>query len=149
LKEKVKMKVKDIMTKELEVIQASASVKESAEIMKKYDIGSLPIVEGSRVVGILTDRDIVLRSDAPGHDPNEVTVNEIMTGKIAVVSADQDVSEAARLMSERQVRRLPVVDRDMLLIGIVSLGDIAEDVKQKEVSAGALEKISKPSKPRK
>jgi CBS domain-containing protein len=143
------MKVKDIMTKEMEVIPGSASVKEAAEIMKRYDIGSLPIVEGSRVVGILTDRDIVLRSDAPGHDPNEVTVKDIMTGKLAVVSADQDVTEAARLMAERQVRRLPVVDRDMQLIGIVSLGDIAEDVKQKEVSAEALEKISKPSKPRK
>jgi CBS domain-containing protein len=143
------MKVLEIMTKELEVIQASASVKEAAEVMKKHDIGSLPIVEAGRVVGILTDRDIVLRSDAPGHDPNEVTVKEIMTGKIAVVSADQDVSEAARLMAERQVRRLPVVDRDMQLIGIVSLGDIAEDVKQKEISAGTLEKISKPSKPRK
>jgi CBS domain-containing protein len=122
-------------------------LKEVAELMKKRNVGSIPIVETTRVVGLVTDRDIVVRSVAMGHDPNEVTAGDIMSRDLAYVFLDQDVAEAAKVMQDKQIRRLPVLDRQMQMVGIVSLGDLAVDTKQDKLSGDTLERISKPSKP--
>ena len=139
--------VKDIMTKDVDVLPQSASLKEVADFMKKRDVGSIPIVEASRVVGLVTDRDIVLRSTAMGHDPNEVTAGDIMSRELAFVFLDQDVKEAAKVMQDKQIRRLPVLDRQMQMVGIISIGDLAVDTDQDKLTGDTLEAVSKPSRP--
>ncbi len=141
------MMVKDIMTKDVDVMPKSASLKEVADLMKKRNVGSIPIVEAARVIGLVTDRDIAIRSTAMGHDPNEVTAGDIMSRDLAFVFLDQDVKEAAKIMQDKQIRRIPVLDRQMQMVGIVSLGDLAVEAKQDKLTGDTLEAISKPSKP--
>jgi CBS domain-containing protein len=141
------MRIKEIMTSEVEVIPESTSLVEAAQLMKKLNVGSLPVVEAGKVIGILTDRDIVIRSTAMGHDPNEVTAKDIMTPQPDYCYFDQDVKEVANLMGEKKIRRLPVLDREMQLVGIISLGDLATEADKNNLSGETLEKISKPSKP--
>lgn len=142
------MKLKDIMTKNPEVVQQSASVREAAQMMKKLNVGSIPVTDGTNIVGIITDRDIVLRSTAEGHDPNNTTAGDVMSKEIVFGYENQDVEEAAELMGKKQIRRLPVLDGQRQLIGIVSLGDVATEHKETKVSGEALDKISQPSKPK-
>ncbi len=141
------MQIKDIMTKDVMTIPQDASLKEAAMKMKDLNVGSIPVVDGKKVIGLLTDRDIVVRSTAAGHDPNEVTAKDVMTKTVMYCFSDQDVKDAAEMMGKKQIRRLPILDRDMQLVGIVSLGDISVDSKGDKLSAEALEKISRPAKP--
>lgn len=141
------MKLYEMMTKNVEVLPGNATVRDAAKLMKDIDVGSIPVIENNQMVGIITDRDIVLRSTAEGRNPNETRVSDVMTNELYFCYEDQDVKDAAKMMSERQIRRLPVVNRDHELVGIVSLGDLSVDVSDEKVSGKALEDISKPARP--
>lgn len=113
------------MTAHARCVGPENTLVEAAGLMREMDVGALPVCEDERLIGMLTDRDIVLRGTADGRDPNVTSVREIMSGSVTSVRADQAVEEAVRVMEDRQIRRLPVIGRDGRLVGIVSLGDIA------------------------
>ena len=138
------MQLSQILTRDPEVIGPDTSVKEAAQRMRSMDVGSLPVCDGRRLLGMVTDRDITIRITAEGRDPASTPVQEAMTPDIQYVFADQDVQEAARIMRDQQIRRLPVLDREKKLVGIVSLGDIAT-TGQDQLSGDALESISQPT----
>ena len=119
------MLVKAIMTHNAEVVSAGDTLEQAARKMEELKIGPLPVCEGYRVVGMLTDRDITVRATAVGSDPKETLVNEAMSLDIVTCFEDQDVNEAVRLMKERQIRRPLVMNRANELVGIVSLADLA------------------------
>src|SRR5262249_20123403 len=139
------MKVNNVMTWGVECISPDATLQEAAERMKALDVGSLPVCDHDRLAGMVTDRDITVRSVSGGHDPQTGRVRDAMTPGIVYCFEDQDVSEAARMMREKQIRRLPVLDRNHKLVGIVSLGDLAVETGDKEMAGQALEGISEPS----
>ena len=116
--------------------------------MQSLDVGSLPVCENDRVVGMVTDRDMTVRTTAAGADPNDARVRDAMTPGVHYVFEEQDVAEAARLMKEKQVRRLPVMSRDKRLVGIVSLGDLAVETHDEELAGNTLEAVSEPAEPR-
>lgn len=140
--------VKDVMTPQAEVVSPDATVEDAAETMKTLDIGVLPVCDEDGLVGILTDRDVVVRVVAEKRDPKAVRVGEAMTPNIVYCFEDDDLSRAASLLAEHQIRRLPVLSRDRNLVGIVSLGDLAVQEEGGPIAADALEDISQPSRPR-
>jgi CBS domain-containing protein len=142
------MQLKDVMTPQVEVLSPAATVREAAQKMKALEVGPLPICEGDRVVGMLTDRDITVRAVAEGRDPATTPVSEIMTPDVLYCYEDQDVHEAARLMAEQQVRRVLVLDRDQRLVGIVSLGDLAVYTGEEQLTSEVLEEVSEPAEPK-
>jgi len=140
--------VSDVMTNGVECTSPEATLQEAAERMKLLDVGALPVCDQDRLVGVLTDRDIILRSVSAGHDPRRDRVRDAMTPQVTHCFADQDVVEIVRLMRDRQVRRLPVLSRDKRLVGIVSLGDLATETGDEQLVGHALEGISEPALPR-
>jgi len=139
------MKVKEIMTREVEVVHTGDPVKDAAQKMRIRDIGFLPVFEGDELIGALTDRDIILRSTADGLDPNRHIGRDLVTSPIVYCFEDQDVEEAARLMEEHQIRRLAVMGLDgKRLVGVVSLGDVARNG-TKKTSAKVLQSVSEPT----
>jgi CBS domain-containing protein len=138
------MQVQDIMTPNVEVISPEATLREAAEKMSRLDVGPLPVCDGERLVGMLTDRDITVRATAQGRDPNTTPVREVMTPEVVYCFADQEVEIAAQMMERRQIRRVPVLDRDKRLVGIVALGDIALQAEDPELAEDTLERISVP-----
>ena len=139
------MKVKDIMTEEVEIVHPDDSLKEAAQKMRDRDIGFLPVCDGDRLVGVVTDRDIAVRSTAEGTDPNTSVGRDLVTSPVVYCFDDQDLKEAAKLMEEHQIRRVAVLSRaDKRLVGVVSLGDIATNG-TKKTSAEVLEKVSEPT----
>jgi CBS domain-containing protein len=136
------------MTRTVVCIHPEASLREAAEKMKALDIGPLPVCENDRLVGMVTDRDITVRATAEALPPNLGRVRDVMTPDIVYCFEDQDVTEAARLMEEHQIRRLVVVNRDQRLVGIVSLADLAVKSGDRDLSAAALEQVSEPAAPR-
>jgi CBS domain-containing protein len=139
------MKIKEIMTKEVEVIHTGDTMKDAAQKMRVRDVGFLPVFEGEQLVGALTDRDIILRSTADGMDPNRRIGRDLVTSPIVYCFEDQDVEDAAKLMEEHQIRRLAVVGLDgKRLVGVVSLGDISRNG-TKKTSAKVLQSVSEPT----
>ena len=141
------MQVSQILTREVETIRPDTTVREAAQRMRSMDVGSLPVCDGRQLLGMVTDRDITIRITAEGRDPANTPVLEAMTPDVAYVFEDQDVQEAARIMQDRQIRRLPILDRDKRLVGIVSLGDLAVDTDDTRGAGETLERISEPAKP--
>lgn len=139
------MNVADIMTSYVVTCDPEETLAEAAQKMESRDIGCCPVVEQDILVGVLTDRDIAVRSVAKGLDPNSRQVRDIMTLDIVTAEPSMSCEDACRLMSENQLRRLPVVENDRL-IGIVSLADLAIDLEEEEMVAETLEKISTPSR---
>jgi CBS domain-containing protein len=137
------MKVRDVMTRGVECVRPETTVQEAAAKMKALNVGPMPVGEGDRVTGILTDRDIVLRVVAEGRDARATRVQEVMTRDVFTVAEEDDVKDAARVMKEQQVRRVLVVGADRRLAGIVSLGDIAVDAGSDKLSGDVLEKVSR------
>jgi len=135
-------RVSDVMTRQPRTIQPDATVADAAAMMRRLDVGSLPVCDGSRLVGMLTDRDITTRSTADGRDPHLTTVRDVMSSGVAWASEDDLVEEAARIMREHRIRRLPIVDDRHSLVGMVSLGDLATDVQDDALSGDTLEHIS-------
>jgi CBS domain-containing protein len=138
------MQVSQILTRDVETIRPDTSVKEAAQRMRSMDVGALPVCDGSHLLGMVTDRDITIRITAEGRDANNTRVTEAMTPEVDFVFEDADVQEAARIMRDRQIRRLPVVSRDKRLVGIVSLGDLAV-AGDDRTSGDTLQQISEPS----
>lgn len=119
------MKIKEIMCTDFKVISPETSLRRAAEIMRDCDIGYLPIGENDRLVGAVTDRDIVIRGIAAGRDPITTSVQRIMTGKVVYCFESDDVRAAGEYMKEKQIRRLVVLSRAKRMVGVVTLGDIA------------------------
>ena len=135
------MKVSDVMTPNPRTVQLSDSLQAAAQIMRDEDTGAVPVVEdGTHVVGMITDRDIVIRAIADGDF--ECTIDDIVSDDPICCTADMTTAEAAELMGEHQIRRLPVVDEDENLIGIVSLGDLAVKENRDARTGETLESIS-------
>lgn len=121
------MLLKDIMTPDVEAVSPGDTLEEAARKMAERDVGPLPVCEGGRVVGLLTDHDITVRATAAGCDPRTTLVGDAMSQEVVCCYEDQDVGEAARLMTEKQIRRLLVMSRANELVGIVSLADVVEE----------------------
>ena len=117
--------VREVMTPNPRAIEPTTPIVEAARLMKSENVGSIPITEDSRCVGMLTDRDIVVRLVAEGKDPNSATAGEIASRDLVTIDSDQPIDEALRLMARHQVRRLPVCDEDGGLVGIIAQADIA------------------------
>jgi CBS domain-containing protein len=137
------MKVRDIMTKDVAYVRPENSVFEAAELMQQNNVGAIPVCDNSGVVGMVTDRDIVVRNVIMGVDPKKTPVSNIMTTGVATVTPDTDVNQIGGIMSDNQVRRLPVVENNTL-VGIVALGDLAVDERTDMEASFALTDISKP-----
>lgn len=117
--------IRDVMTPNPLAMPASASVMEAAQLMRGNDIGDVIVVEGDRLFGILTDRDIVVRAMAEGADPHATAVGDICSRELTTIRPSESVGHAVRLMREKAIRRLPVVEDTGQIIGIVSIGDVA------------------------
>jgi CBS domain-containing protein len=145
------MQVSEIMTREVETVAPDASLQQAASTMEALGVGSLPVCDGRRLVGTITDRDIVVRGVAAGLSPVETLVRDCMTDDIAYAFCDEEADEVLERMKTLQVRRLPVLDRDKLMMGIVALGDIATEPRAAALASvgSAVAEISEPSRPRK
>ena len=134
--------IRDVMTSNPRTIEPSTSLHEAARLMRDQDVGSLPIVEGDRLHGMLTDRDIAIRAVAEGKDAKSTTAQEIASRQVVTVDPEQSLDEALRLMASHQVRRLPVCEEDGKLVGIVAQADAAMKGDEREVGR-TVEEISK------
>ena len=136
------MRLSEVMTKDVRTVRPDQTAQEAASFMLKEDAGSMPVTEGERLIGMITDRDIAVRGVAEGHGP-DTPVRDLMTSGIVCAHIDDNVDDIAARMSEAQVRRLPVVDGDDRLCGIVSLGDLSRETDD-ESAHRALEGVSLP-----
>lgn len=137
-------KVGDIMNTDVETISPDATIEEAAQQMRDGDYGVLPVGDDENLIGIITDRDIAIRAVAEGKDV-DTPVSEVMSEGVVYANEDDSVEEAAQIMSDHQIRRLPVVDSDNKLVGIVSIGDFAVEVSDLGPVAEAMSKISAPA----
>jgi CBS domain-containing protein len=137
------MQVKEVMTPGVECIPPESNLQDAARKMQVLDVGPLPVCDHDRLAGMLTDRDIVVRAVAEGRDPRATRVRDVMTPEVVYCFEEDDVQEAARLMEEKQIRRLLVLNRDKRLVGIVSLGDLAVETGDRNLAGKTLERVSK------
>ena len=135
------MKVSKFMTRDVRLVTPTQSIRDAARMMAELDAGSLPVQQDDRLVGMVTDRDIAVRAVAHGKSP-DTPVGEVMSREVLYCFDDQEVKEVARNMGEVKVRRLPVVNRDKRLVGIISLGDLALN-EEPELTGSAVTNISK------
>lgn len=136
------MQIRDIETQQPKVVNPQCTLIEAAQMMKQLDVGALPVCDGERLVGIITDRDITVRGLAQGCNPHLTRVQQIMTRQIIYCREDQDVKEVAQLMEHKQIRRVPVLDDNKRLVGIISLGDLAVRTHNEPLAGEVLERIS-------
>lgn len=139
------MKVDEIMTKQVVTLKSEDTVEKAANLMKEHNIGSIPICDAGSVTGIITDRDITLKSVAGGKDSKSQTISEIMTTNPITGNPNMTVDEAAKVMSDNQIRRLTIVDNNNL-VGIVALGDLATENMSDQMAGQALSSISQGTK---
>jgi len=138
------MKLKDIMTKDVIIIHPEDTLQTAATKMRDYDIGFLPVYEGRELVGVLSDRDLVVRATAENRDPKTLITRDLMTSPAVCCFDDQDIEDAARVMNQNQIRRLVILKRaDNDLAGVISLGDLALHVNS-DVPAEVLQSVSEP-----
>lgn len=140
------MKVKEVMTPNVELINSEDSIKQAAEKMAAFNVGALPVMVGNEIMGIITDRDIVIRSAAQGLDPEKHKVMEALSEDVVSCNEDDDIKTVANLMEDKQIRRLLVKAGGGRVTGIVSLGDLAVNI-HKEMSGEILKEVSEPSEP--
>jgi CBS domain-containing protein len=133
--------IKDAMTSNPKTVTSDQTVADAAKIMKQEDAGVVPIVEGDRLVGVVTDRDITITVVAEGKDPQSTRVTEIASRDLVTVDPQQDLDEALRLMAQHQVRRLPVVEEDGRLVGVVAQADVARHADERKTGE-VVEQIS-------
>lgn len=135
------MKIRDAMTRDVKLVTPGQTIREAARLMAEIDAGSLPVTDNDRLVGMLTDRDIAVRAVAEGKSP-DTKVTEVMTKEVLYCYEDEDLEEVSHNMGDVKVRRMPVVNRDKRLVGIVSLGDLS---KSDDLHAGeAMSQITQP-----
>ena len=136
--------IREVMSSDVEVINPNDTLRDAAEKMRSLNVGAIPVCDGQRVLGMLTDRDIVVRAIALGRDANTTQVSDAMSSGISYCFDDDDVDSVLRNMRVKQIRRMIVVDRNKKLVGIVALGDLSGEVSEQQV-AETLEGISEPS----
>ncbi len=136
------MKISEIMTTDVKQVCATDSAEQAASFMLSADTGSIPVTDGDKLIGMITDRDIAVRGVAKGYGP-DTKVSELMTSDVISANIDDDVEQVATMMSNAQVRRLPVVDSDSCLRGMVSLGDLSREATT-TIASEALEGVSQP-----
>jgi CBS domain-containing protein len=136
-------KVREVMTDRPRCVSPDTPVSEAARLMESEDVGSLPVLDGDQLAGVITDRDIVIRAVAKEKDPKGMPVREVATREVVTIGADEDLSEALKLMASHQVRRIPVVDDDNRLVGVIAQADVALEAKEKTVGE-VVEEISRP-----
>lgn len=143
------MRVQEIMTRDPSCVTADATVREAAELMRREDVGLVPVVQGGgdrKLVGVVTDRDIAIRCVADGHDGESCRVREVMSAdRLATCRTNDDVGRVMETMGREQVRRIPIVDERGSLVGIVSQADIARKAKDEHRVEDTVERISRPS----
>ena len=139
------MKIEEIMTPAPQVISPGEPASLAAGLMREFDVGMIPVCDGERLLGVVTDRDIAIRLVAEGLNPSTTTVDRVMTREVFHCFHDESTEYAAAMMEDHQVRRLLVLDRNERLVGIVSLGDLATRLYAPEVIAETLEEISEPA----
>jgi len=137
--------VRDVMTRSVETAAPDATIVDVARRMRDLDVGSLPVTDGGRLLGIVTDRDLSVRATAAARDPSTTRVREVMSPELAWIFDDEPADAAALVMRERQIRRLPVLDRSDRLVGVVALADLATDLGDDRLKGATLEEISQPS----
>lgn len=138
------MLVKDIMSNNIISLSSEDSIERAAQIMKQFDVGSIPVCNQEKLVGMVTDRDIILRSVASNSNGNKQKISEVMTSNPVTGSPDMDVHDAAKIMSDEQIRRLPIIQNNNL-VGIISLGDISVEPTLQDNAEEALKNISEPT----
>lgn len=139
------MTVREILTTDVATIKPDATICEAARMMQERDIGMLPVMEGDRMVGAITDRDIAIRAVARGDDPLHTKVGEVMTRSAHCCLIDDDLRYAAKVMESEQIRRLPVLDENQRLIGIISVGDLAVRTHDEQMVEEVLEHVCEPA----
>ena len=139
------LKISDFMTRNVHVVHPHESLQHAAQVMDELNVGSLPVCDSTGLIGIITDRDITVRATAAGLAPGATQVGDVMTDKTRWCSSEQTVQEAMQQMADVQIRRLPVIDSERRVVGIVSLGDLA--TRHSGHVAAALRRISDPSMP--
>lgn len=137
-------KLKDLMSRNVQIVNSNATIKEAAQHMLKGNFGLMPVGQNDRMIGTISDRDIAIRAVAEGKGPDTL-VHEVMSEGVIWAYEDDSVDDAVKLMSEHQIRRLPIVNADKQLVGIVALGDFAVEGSDIEAAGEALSEISKPS----
>jgi CBS domain-containing protein len=142
MERRLHMKVRDAMSRDVRVASPEESIRNAARLMVEIDVGALPVGENDRLIGVITDRDIAVRAVAEGKAPT-TKVREVMSREVLYCYDDQSLDEIARNMAEVQVRRLPVVDRDKRLVGIIALGDLARN-EDAQTAGATVADISKP-----
>lgn len=140
--------LKEIMTPSVEIISPRATTADAARKMKDLDVGAIPVCDGEKLLGMITDRDLVLRVMAIGRDPVQALVSDAMTPGVVFCYDDEEAETAAGLMAEKQIRRLPILARNNRLVGIVSLGDLVVDGLDTQTSGAVLHDVSDPSQSR-
>lgn len=140
------MQLREIMTHDVHCIPPETSLRHAAQKMKSWDVGALPICQNDKLVGVITDRDIAIRAVAEGQNPDS-NVGDSMTPGLIYCYEDEDIIAAARLMEQKQIRRLPVINRSKRLVGIVSLGDLAIRLGNANLTNEVLEQVSQPAQP--
>jgi CBS domain-containing protein len=138
------MKVKDVMTENAKCISPDDSIQSAAKSMKTLDVGALPVCDNDRLSGMITDRDIVVRGVCEGRDAAATKVRDIMTPHISFCFDDQDIKVAAKVMRQKKIRRLVVLNRQKRLVGIVSLGDLAVETGDEHLAWETLEQVCEP-----
>ena len=142
------MQVKDIMTRKVETAGIDTPLSNAAEKMRTFDIGLLPVCDGDKLVGTISDRDITVRATANNLHPEQLRCQDIMTAEAVFCFEDQDVDEARQLMQSNKIRRLPVVNRQRHLIGMIALSDIAIGTGDSQNAGVAIQQISLPDEPK-
>lgn len=137
--------IADIMTRDVQTISPQETIQRAAQLMDELNVGAIPVLDGDKLVGMITDRDITVRSVAAGQDPRSTKVTDVMSTDVRTCTADQTVEDVLETMGDVQIRRIPVLDAQSMVIGIVSLGDVATS-DSADVDR-ALDEISSPSEP--
>jgi CBS domain-containing protein len=140
------MKVREIMSTHVQRISSSAMVSEAAEKMRIFDIGALPVLEDNKIVGMLTDRDIVIRAVAAGLDPKMTVIKDVFTPNILSCSQEDEIETAAKIMEDNQIRRLVVLGDDNTVVGMLSLGDLALKTGIDYLAFDILERVCEPAR---
>lgn len=141
------MQVSEIMTTDFEMVEATSPLTEAAQKMASLNVGLLPVKEGTKLIGLITDRDIVVRAVAEKRNPSETQVKDTITPTLVCCQDNDNIENAVQLMQDKQVRRLIVCNANKEPVGVLSLGDVAAKTKQDELAGQALESISEPAVP--
>ena len=136
------MKAHEIMSRDVQVVCPSATLEDAAKLMERLDVGALPVCDGERLVGMITDRDITVRATAEGKDPKSTRVRDVMTPDVAYCFEDQDLEEVARKMELHGMRRMVILDGEKRLVGIISVDDLAARAQEEELAGEVLEEAA-------